>query len=316
MFVLAKIGLVGLSNTLAIEGAKYNIHCNTIVPVAASRLTQDILPPSMFRVKLVVLEKFIIVSLNLDLFEQLKPNYVAPVVVWLCHEDCPDNGGVFEAAGGWIGKYRLQRSQGKAFIPPDKLTPETVRDSWHQITNMDQGTFPNSIHGIEINMNVIELSFNDCFYSAEQMSQLISSLNGETNTVAEANVSEDVEEKPGVFRYDAKRGILYALGVGVSIQEPSHLKFLYENHENFSILPTFGVIPSLMSIFESSVMGEAAAMHKIKYDPSKALHGEHYLELKNMIPPSGTLVSTPRILDVLDKGSGALVIAEGTSESN
>ena len=41
-----------------------------------------------------------------DLFDQLKPEYVAPLVAWLCHEQCEDNGGLYEAAGGWYGKYR------------------------------------------------------------------------------------------------------------------------------------------------------------------------------------------------------------------
>jgi len=121
------LGIVGLSNTLAVEGEKYNIHCNTVVPVAGSRLTKDILPP--------------------HLFDQLKPCFVAPLVVWLCHEDCKDSGGIFETAGGWIGKYTWKRSLGKAFIPPEKLTPESVRDNWPQIVNMESGTYPSSIHG-------------------------------------------------------------------------------------------------------------------------------------------------------------------------
>ncbi|XP_026677530.1 peroxisomal multifunctional enzyme A [Diaphorina citri] len=63
----AKMALVGLSNTLSIEGEKNNIHCNVIVPTAASRLTEDILPP--------------------DFFEELRPDLIAPVVAWLCHEE-------------------------------------------------------------------------------------------------------------------------------------------------------------------------------------------------------------------------------------
>ena len=115
----AKLGLIGLSNTLSIEGGRSGIHCNVIVPVAASRLTEDILPP--------------------DIMNILKPEYIAPVVTWLCHEDCTENGSVIESAGGWAGKYQWKRSTGHIFESGDKsktATLETVRDNWPLVVDM------------------------------------------------------------------------------------------------------------------------------------------------------------------------------------
>ena len=138
--ILAKLGLIGLSKTLAIEGSKYKINCNTIIPVAGSRLTEDILPP--------------------NLYEQFKPKFVAPVVAWLCHESCPDSGEVYEAAGGWVGKYAYKRSAGKAFIPPDQMTIEAVRDQWSTISDMSIASYPANIQGKYGNLLIPNLSFN------------------------------------------------------------------------------------------------------------------------------------------------------------
>lgn len=46
-------------------------------------------------------------SIFTDFFEQLKPEYIAPVVAWLCHDDCKENGSIIESAIGWAGKCKL-----------------------------------------------------------------------------------------------------------------------------------------------------------------------------------------------------------------
>uniref|UniRef100_A0A2R5LJG5 Peroxisomal multifunctional enzyme type 2 n=1 Tax=Ornithodoros turicata TaxID=34597 RepID=A0A2R5LJG5_9ACAR len=266
----AKLGLLGLSNTLAIEGKKYNISCNTIVPLAASRLTEDIFPP--------------------EIFNQLKPSFVSPVVTWLCHESCKETGGVFEAAGGYVGKYQWHRSVGKAFIKDEKMTPESVRDSWAQITDMTDSQQMTSVH--------------------DQTTSLIQMLSGqvpERKSAVPAPGSED----PSVFVYTPDSAILYALSVGLSTQEPDHLKFLFENSVDFSVLPSFGVIPAMSAVFNSEALSNES--RRLNVDPSKMLHGEQYLELYRPLAPSGVLKTDVKVVEILDKGSGAVAIIDANT---
>uniref|UniRef100_A0A7N8WXZ3 Peroxisomal multifunctional enzyme type 2 n=1 Tax=Mastacembelus armatus TaxID=205130 RepID=A0A7N8WXZ3_9TELE len=252
----AKLGLLGLANTLAIEGQKYNIHCNTIAPVAGSRLTETIMPP--------------------DLVASLKPEYVAPLVLWLCHDQCQENGGLFEVGAGWIGKLRWERSQGHIVRQKNQtMTPEAVRDQWNKICDFTDATKPATIQVHQIPTNDITT------HLGQKLPQ-------------------------STFSFNHMQCILYALGVGMSTKDPDHLRFLYEGHSDFSCLPTFGVIPSQAAMME----GGLSAVPGLNIDFTQVLHGEQYLELYKPLPTSGKLTSKATIADVLDKGSGAVILLD------
>ena len=88
----AKMGILGLTNTLAIEGEKYNILANCVVPVAASRMTETVLPASLLPL--------------------LDPQQVVPIVSYLASDACQQSGSCFEVGGGWFSQVRIQRSRG------------------------------------------------------------------------------------------------------------------------------------------------------------------------------------------------------------
>jgi NAD(P)-dependent dehydrogenase (short-subunit alcohol dehydrogenase family) len=114
----AKLGLVGLTRTLAIEGAKYNITSHAIAPVAASRMTEDIMPP--------------------QLLERLQPEYVSPLVAYLASETCTDTGRIYSAGGGYMARVAILEGGGAAF--DEVPSPEDVADKWEQLNQVDSGS--------------------------------------------------------------------------------------------------------------------------------------------------------------------------------
>ena len=110
----AKLGLVGLINTLAQEGAKYNIKTNAVAPIAATRMTEDILPK--------------------EVFDKLTPEYVAPVVAYLCTEEVPDTDAVFIVGGGKVQRTALFQNEGVTFT--EVPTVEDVAGKWGEITDL------------------------------------------------------------------------------------------------------------------------------------------------------------------------------------
>ena len=117
----AKMGLVGFTRVLAVEGARNNIKANAIAPIARTRMTEELLGP---------------------LAEKLDPSLVSPLVAFLAHEDCEVSGEIYSAAGGRIARMFIGLTHG--YYNPE-LTLEDVRDHWDEIRSEDGYITPASL---------------------------------------------------------------------------------------------------------------------------------------------------------------------------
>lgn len=109
------------------------------------------------------------------------------------------------------------------------------------------------------------------------------------------------------FTWDDRDVILYHLGIGAGVPptDPRELRYAYEG--DLQVLPTYATIPQFPIMMS---MGTAAGFD---INPVMILHGEHEIVLHDVIPTSGTVTQTGQVIDVLDKGKGALAIVEVVS---
>jgi 3-hydroxyacyl-CoA dehydrogenase/3a,7a,12a-trihydroxy-5b-cholest-24-enoyl-CoA hydratase len=270
----AKLGLLGLANTLAIEGKKRNIHVNTIAPIAGSRLTETVLPA--------------------ELVAALKPDYVTPLVAYLCHERCDVTGSLFELGAGWISRLRWQRTQGAKFPLSQPMTPEGIAREWDKISDFNEATTPTTVQ--------------DAF------GPIVANLKTADTTPGSEFVDLDkalgFEFEPTELSYDERDVSLYALSVGAATDplDPEELKFTFEmNPDGFLALPTLAVT------FPFASIGQILSVPGLRFEPMMLLHGEQYMELKRPLPTEATVTNHGKISKIYDKRSGALVLVDISS---
>lgn len=118
----AKAGLFGLTRTLAVEGSAKNIHCNIIAPMLDSRMLVGLLPD--------------------EYRKQMKAELVSPLAAYLCHEQCDENGSLYEVGAGWYAKVRWQRSDGFGMSPLGEVSVDDIAKNWEAINSFEQAHFP------------------------------------------------------------------------------------------------------------------------------------------------------------------------------
>ncbi len=109
----AKMGVIGLMNTLVQEGAKYNIRVNALAPTAGTRMTEGLIDPKAF--------------------ELLTPETVTPAVLYLVSEDAP-NRTILCAGAGSFAVARIVESE-SVWLAPEEQTPEGVAAHWGEIAS-------------------------------------------------------------------------------------------------------------------------------------------------------------------------------------
>ena len=112
----AKMAVLGLMNTLVLEGGKNNIHVNALAPTAGTRMTEDLMPPPVLAM--------------------LTPEAVTAGALVLCDENAPTRTILCAGAGGYA-TASIYETDG-IFVPADKQNPDEIKARWDELADASE----------------------------------------------------------------------------------------------------------------------------------------------------------------------------------
>ena len=131
-YAAAKMGMYGLCRSIALEGDQANIRCNCLAPFGATEMNSSSWPEEQ-KVR-------------------LKTEYVAPLVGYLVHPECPSTGGMFEASAGGFKQVRWERSHGLTLPLDQPMTIGDIAAGWSELSDFNQSDHPQSMREALYNM--------------------------------------------------------------------------------------------------------------------------------------------------------------------
>ncbi len=114
----AKMGVIGIMNTLKLETAKYNIKINTVAPNASTDMTKGVFPKNVAK--------------------RIKPEFNTPIVTYLCSKENRESGMIFTMSAGWFARSVMV--SGKGLCIGDTKRPilaEEIRDNFNKIKDLE-----------------------------------------------------------------------------------------------------------------------------------------------------------------------------------
>ncbi|MDP3314536.1 MAG: SDR family NAD(P)-dependent oxidoreductase [Devosia sp.] len=121
-YAAAKMGVLGLMNSLALEGARSGVLVNAVSPGAITRMTESLTPPPLARL--------------------LRPELVSPAVAWLCSERCTQSGLIIAAHGGYLARLHFFETEGVQYDPTQPLTVDMVDEAFARFGALDHNPQP------------------------------------------------------------------------------------------------------------------------------------------------------------------------------